>query len=125
MKTFRYNEIRSQVIKIFWITIGWTIFSVYQFLIGFSIIRELNCQAEKDRLMIFFMGSLITGLMAGVIGGSFLVLVWEKWLRSKNYGAAMFSILWSYVVIFFVVSFVTGLYFKCHELGAPFYSSEV
>lgn len=75
--------------------------------------------------MFFFMGSLLTGLLAGVIGGSILVLLWEKWLRSKNYGAAMFSILWTFVIVYLIVSFCTGLYFESHKLGLPFYSSEV
>jgi adenylate cyclase len=125
MKTSKYNEYSSQFIKIFWITVGWTIFSVFQFLIGLSILLELNCDIAEDAPMFYFMGSLLTGLLAGVIGGSILVLLWEKWLRSKNYGIALLYIFWSFVIVFIIVAFCTGLYFESHKLGVPFYAYEV
>lgn len=125
MNASQYNEFRSQFFKIFWITIGWTIFSVYQFLVGLSAVQSLNCEVEPGAPMFFFKGSLLTGIVAGIIGGSILVLLWEKWLRSKNYGSAMFSILWSYVLVYLSVSFITGLYGESHKLSAPIYSSEV
>ena len=78
MKIFRHYELQNQLIKVFWITVGWTIFSVFQFLIGLSVLKDLNCEIGKDDPIFFFKGSLLTGVLAGVIGGSGLVFLWEK-----------------------------------------------
>ncbi len=59
--------------------------------------------------MLFFKVSLVAGVAAGIIGGSILVLVWEKWLRAKNYGWALSNIFWTYILIYYTVTFIGGL----------------
>jgi len=60
--------------------------------------------------MLFFKTSLVSGVAAGIIGGSIMVLVWEKWLRTKNYGWALSSIFWTYILVFLIVHLITGLF---------------
>jgi adenylate cyclase len=115
---------RIQVRKVAWITIAWTIISVAQFLISYGAFIEYGFADQID-LMIPLKASIITGIMAGILGGASIVLLWEKWLRSKPYGWAIRSTLISYSVLFILVSFVTTSFFQTQLLGLPFYDSEV
>jgi len=75
--------------------------------------------------MSFLKGSIITGVIAGLIGGGILVFFWEKWLRSKSYGYALLNIFWSYTLVFLVVATISGLFFHGSQLNAPFFSQDV
>ena len=120
MNSFRFNAFRDQAIKIFWITFAWTFVSVFQFLTGYSTVQMLGCDLQNFEVSVFIRGSTLTGVLAGIIGGSVLVLVWEKWLRNKNYGTALLNIFASYILIYLIVSTCTGLFMKTNELGLPF-----
>lgn len=37
------NKFKDQIIKVFWITIAWVIFSLFQFLIGYNTVMDLKC----------------------------------------------------------------------------------
>ena len=116
MNYFRSNKIKSQLQKIFWITIAWTLVSLYQFLTIYASILDFNIAIELDPVL-HLKGSLLTGILAGLTGGSGLVFLWEKWLRNKGYAWALLSILLSYSLIFLFVATVTGLYYRSGLLG--------
>ncbi len=113
------SKYRSSFKKVFWITIGWTFISLATFLGGYTTIRDPKFQCDISGLdvMLFLNSTLIVGLSAGIIGGSFVVFVWEKWLRTKSYGWALNSIFLSYVFVFLLVSFISGLFFNSDLLG--------
>ncbi|MFY0599959.1 MAG: adenylate/guanylate cyclase domain-containing protein [Cyclobacteriaceae bacterium] len=100
-----------QIKQVLWITLAWTIISVYQFLIGLGILLDLNSDLTLHPL-IPFRASLFTGIFAGLLGGSVLVFLWEHWLRTKPYSWTIRHILISYTIIFFVISIPNGLYFQ-------------
>jgi len=45
------------------------------------------------------------------------VFVWEKWLRTKNYGWALSSIFWTYILVFLIVHLITGLFIHSREFN--------
>jgi len=71
------------------------------------------------------MASIITGILAGTIGGSATVLFWERWLRSKPYGWTIRSTLLSYILIFLVVSLSVTIFFQSNVLDLPYYDAKV
>ena len=107
---------RTQLVKIGWITLAWTIFSMFEYFIKYSVLVEYGFDSLID-VTIPLKAGLITGLLAGLIGGSAIIFLWEKWLRSKPYAWTIRSTLVSYTLIFVVVSFATTTYFQSRVLG--------
>ena len=92
------NVSRTQFQKIVWITVVWTIISVFIFLIGYGALLEYEFASQID-IMIPLKASIITGIIAGVLGGVLTVLIWEKWLRSKPYGWTIRNALITYSIL--------------------------
>ena len=108
------SKITSPLIKVIWITIGWTLIALYQFISGYSTILDPEFQCEHAGLdaTLYLKSTLLSGISAGLIGGTVVVFVWEKWLRNKSYGWALNSFFWSYLPIYFVVALISGLFFQ-------------
>jgi len=117
------NKLKDQFIKIFWITIVWTIFSIFQFLVGYTTVIDLNCDFGGLNPMFFFKMTLFTGILAGIVGGSSIVFIWEKWLRSKNYGVALTYMFLSYCLIYLIVAIPNEIYFQSEKLGSSFFDA--
>lgn len=115
------NKISSPLIKIFWITVSWTLVALFKFFGGYSTIIDPKFQCELAGLDItlYLTSTLITGLVVGVVGGSIVVFVWEKWLRTKSYGLALSSIFWSYILVYLGVALISGLFFHSGLLNLP------
>lgn len=107
------NKITSPLIKILWITVGWTLVALFTFFSGYVTITDTKFQCEIAGLdiMPYLNSTLIAGVVVGLIGGSVVVFVWEKWLRTKSYGWALNSIFWSYSLVYFIVSLISSLFF--------------
>ncbi len=119
------NTFKSQISKILWITVGWTFISVYVVFGVYSNMIDLERDVSDLDLSLYIKGSIMTGILAGITGGSLVVFLWEKWLRSKNYGSSLWSMLWTYTVLYIIIGIPTGLFMKTSELGLPFYHSRV
>ena len=78
------NKITSPLIKIFWITVGWTLVALFKFFSGYSTIIDTKFQCEFAGLdiILYLKSTLIAGVVVGMIGGSVVVFVWEKWCTS-------------------------------------------
>ena len=124
MKPLLSNKLKSQLIKIFWITVAWTIIAISQFTMGYLTVLDLNCDLGDQSPSDYLIGSIITGIVAGILGGGVLVLVWEKWLRQKNYGRALFDILWTYTIVFLLVSLANDSYAHYAEMDLASSGSE-
>lgn len=109
------------LIKIFWITVSWTLVSLFKFFIGYSTVTDtrFKCEFAGLDIMLFLKSTLIAGVAAGMIGGSVMVFLWEKWLRNKSYGLALISILWSYSLVYFIVSLISSLFFYSGQFNQP------
>jgi len=110
------NTLKSQLSKILWITVGWTFISVFYVLIVYAGLIEWERDVSDVDLWLGIKVNLMTGILAGIIGGSLVVFFWEKWLRTKKYGSSLWSILWTYIVINFIVEIPSGLFFGSSEL---------
>jgi len=113
----------SPLIKIFWITVGWTLVALYKFISGYSTIIDpkFQCEFAGLDLPLYIKSTLITGVVVGMIGGSVVVFVWEKWLRTISYGWALISIFCSYFLVYFTVALISGLFFQSGELNRSFF----
>ena len=119
MKYFVSQKIKDQIGKVFWIIIGWTIVSVCNFLNGYATLESFDVDLQDFQLGLYIKASIFTGLAAGILGGSIVVFLWERWLRTKNYGLALFNIFWSFTIIFYVISIWVNLYVYHIQLGWP------
>ncbi len=125
MNVLASNQLKTQIKKILYITVGWVLISVFQFNIGYSVVLQLDCNIYPGEPWLYLLSSIITGLVAGVLGGSILVFVWEKWLRSMKYVTALFHIWWTFTVVFFIVSFTTTFFVLVNTSEVPFYHPQV
>jgi len=107
------SKITSSLSKIFWITVGWTLVALFKFLSGYSTIidSKFQCEFAELDIILYLKSTLIASVAVGMIGGSVVVFVWEKWLRTKSYGWALNSIFWSYILVYFMVALISGLFF--------------
>ena len=108
-------KVKGQIEKIIWITLFWVLFSVFQFLTGYSTLIDLNVDLGNLNPVTFFQGSIIIGIVAGLIGGSLIVFFWENWLRTKSYGWSLLNMLWSYTLVYLMVSIISELFLPSIE----------
>jgi adenylate cyclase len=104
------SQVRSKLTTILLITVAWSFVSLILFLQGYSALLQFNCGLGGYSPYDFLIGALITSLTAGLIGGTLMVFVWDKWLRSKPYNRAILSILVTYTVAYFAVDAIAGFY---------------
>ncbi|MFA8433957.1 MAG: adenylate/guanylate cyclase domain-containing protein [Marinifilaceae bacterium] len=119
------NKIKSQVRKIFWITLCWTIISIFQFFNIYATLHFLDLDVSGLDASLAFRGSILTGCLAGILGGCGVVFLWEKWLRTEPYGWTIISIFLSFSLIYLFVALPVGLYYQSHQMGLPFIHSRV
>lgn len=104
---------------------SWTFVALFQYLIGLGTLLQMDYDFTKRDPMVGLQGAIVTGTLAGIFGGSTLVFVWEKWLRSRPYGWTLRSIFLSYTLIFTTVAIPTGLFFQSRYLKKSFFDTEV
>ena len=119
------NTRKSQLKKILWITIAWTFISAFYFLNIYANILDLQLDISNLDIWIYLKGSLVAGVLAGTMGGTLMVLFWEKWLRTRNYGRSLFDIWWTYTVVYFLVGMPSELFVLSTQLNLPFYHRDI
>lgn len=127
MSLFSSNKFTPPLIRIFWITVIWTLVALHKFYSGYNTILDTKFQCDLAGLdvMLYLKSTLITGVAAGIIGGSLVVLVWEKWLRTRSYGWALNSFFWTYLLVYFAVSLISGLFFQSGLLKLSIFDREL
>lgn len=125
MNTLFFVRLFSQIKKIFWITIAWTVISLYQYFIVVNTIEYFDFKVADEVPGNYLAGTLVVGLSAGIIGGSMIVYLWEKWLRTKKYGTALFYIFTSFTVAFLLVNMLGGISVQSAKLSLPLTHPEV
>jgi len=118
MRQANLNKRKIQFNKVFQITVGWTLISVFQYFSHHALMREMHCAPPPglDPLM-HFNSHVFTGVLAGLAGGSVIVFLWENWLRTKTYGWMLVSMFLSYSAIFVGVAIFSGLFFRSVVFG--------
>jgi adenylate cyclase len=115
LKKARKMEVKSRILKdqvgkIIWITSFWTLFSVFRFLIRYTTLIDFNFDVTNLNVITFLKGSIIVGIVAGLLGGSLIVIFWGKWLRTKSYGWSLLSMFWTYTFLFLLISTIADLF---------------
>lgn len=108
-KPYKY-KVKDQIEKIIWITLSWTLFSVFQFSVGYTTLTSFNFDLTNLNPVTFLKASIFIGIVAGLLGGSLIVCFWENWLRTKPYGWSLLNIFWSYTILFFLVNIIDELF---------------
>ncbi|PHN06716.1 adenylate/guanylate cyclase domain-containing protein [Flavilitoribacter nigricans] len=125
MNVFRSNKLRSQLKKVLYITIAWTIISLIQYFNVYSIFVELDVWPEMINARAAFAGSILKGILAGLLGGSALVFLWDSWLQTKNYALGVLYIILTFTAIFVFVSVAIGLFYTSRLHGLAIYEPEL
>lgn len=118
-------KIKSQIIKISWIILFWTLINLLQFFTFYSTLVYLDFDLGSIDISKYFTGSIFTGLFAGLLGGTLIVLFWEKWLRTKSYRSSIVHIFISYTLTYVVVALIGELFINSGLLGVSLIHSEV
>ncbi|MDX2362192.1 MAG: adenylate/guanylate cyclase domain-containing protein [Crocinitomicaceae bacterium] len=103
-------KVKSQIKKIVWITLLWTLYSIFKFFTGYTTLKGFNVDFSNLNPVDFLKGSIFIGIVAGLFGGSLIVIFWSKWLRTKSYGWSLLNIFWSYTVLYILVLTLSGLF---------------
>jgi adenylate cyclase len=104
-------KVKGLIEKIFWITLFWTLFAVFQFLVGYTTLTDFNVDLSNLNPVTFLKGSIFTGIVAGILGGSLIVIFWGNWLRTKSYRWSLLNIFWSYTLLFLLVWIIGDVFF--------------
>ncbi|MFK7971440.1 MAG: adenylate/guanylate cyclase domain-containing protein [Bacteroidia bacterium] len=115
----REFKVNGKLEKILWITLLWTLFSVFQFLVGYTTLIDFNVDLSNLNPVTFLKGSIFIGIVAGLLGGSLIVFFWENWLRTKSYSWSLLSIFGSYTILFFLVLTIGDLFSPETQLDSP------
>ena len=99
---FSNYRIKSEIITVLWITFIWTLISLFRFFETYTSIISTEGQEFPVKLSEGIIATLLVIIPAGLIVGSSLVFIWERWLRKMAYIKAMFYILLVYSLIFFI-----------------------
>ena len=120
--SIRYN-LKSQVKKIAWITLFWVLISILQQFQGYVTLVQFKCNDCLTGLSTanFFIVSIFTGLLGGLMVGGLIVFFWEKWLRNMAYSRSLLNIFWSFTLVYLVVSVSSGLFFHSNQLSVGFF----
>ena len=119
------DNLYSRLTKVFWITMAWVIVSIGQFLNGYGALLYFNCDMSSHDPLLIFKGSIFTGIVAGILGGSLVVFTWERWLRAKNYGLALLDILWSFTIVYLIVGILGEIFYHIKEPGLSLFDLEL
>ena len=121
MNTFlSETRFRVQATKVLWITFSWLCVSIMQFLLTYAATIQLKLDTSGLSPFEILRTSMVTGLVAGIVGGTTMVVFWERWLRSKAYSTSLLYILGTYTVIYLLVASIGSIIFQMQQLDQSF-----
>ena len=113
-----------QVSQILWITIFWVLLMGFEVLIELAIIDFLQFDYRAEDILSGLILNLISAVIAGIVGGSFLVFAWNGWLRTLSYGRSLIAIFLSYTAIFAFIFTTTSLFSDAFNMYEELYPSD-
>ncbi len=117
------TSFKSKITMVFWITFAWLIIAFHQYLDNYSLLINEGCIDQSYNPWDYLKGVIFSAIAGGLVGGTLLVSIWENWLRNKAFFNAIIYIVFSYVVIYVTLTFVTVWLFS--QIGqGPLPSSE-
>ena len=119
------DNLHTRLTKVFWITVAWVIAAIGQFFSGYSAAVYFNADLSGRDLPLLFKVTILGGIIAGILGGSLMVFIWERRLRANSYGRALLGILWSFTLIYFIVGSLIEVFYHSKNPGLPLFDPEL
>ncbi len=111
----KYIILKGKIEKVLWITFFYVMFSIFTFYTGYSTVTEFDIPLNPTLVLDYFIGAVVTGISAGLIGGLLMVFYWERWLREKSYRNSLLSILLSFTALYFIVGIISKITFLMNQ----------
>ncbi|MDX1477633.1 MAG: adenylate/guanylate cyclase domain-containing protein [Saprospiraceae bacterium] len=111
---------RMQINKILWITAIWTVVSASMGVHQWTVMYESDCIPPAFDLGVFILITAVVGCIAGLIGGSTVVIFFEQWIRKLAYGRAIALMLVIYSIVYLVIAIIAFFIVKQTEMGRNF-----
>ncbi len=111
-------QLKSDISKVMVITVLFVLISLYMAFLNDGVASQY-CVALSERYdaNLHYITSTISGLMAGILGGSTLVYVNQRFFRKKSYGYAMKATILAYTMVFVFIMIVTAFVTSRISLG--------
>lgn len=121
----RSDIFKSDLRKVLAIALAWFIIANLNVLYEYLVIKHYDYTPPGYNLWLFLGANIIMILVGGLIGGSLLVGVMNRWLRSLPYGVALFYIFLTYLLVSTLVVIITASFINAYRMELPFYHREV
>ncbi len=95
----------QKVVIVIWITLFWLLVSFYQYFDRFFILLDREC-IENYPHGPLVRNMLVSLLLGGLLGGTALVFIWEKWLRSLPFIKAIGYMFAWYCGLYVLLTFI-------------------
>ena len=118
-------HLKNQLIKVFWITFFWLLVAILQYGNSYATLVNFDYDFSNINTNQFLYGSILTGLIAGILGGTCMVFFWEKWLRTKSYRKSLVNIFLSYTAIYLVVAIISRAFFYSIRFDTSIFDSQL
>lgn len=96
----RYGLMQSKLITVLWITLGWSLIAVYQFADSYVVLLNEGALGPDYDVSFYVRSLAVSVVLGGLVGGSAMVFLWERWLRDLNFKLAMMLIVCCYSAIY-------------------------
>ena len=104
---------------IFWITISWILLAAAEFGYTYGVLKVNDCVLSTQETWLRLSTTLLSSLMAGLLGGTLIVFTFRPWLRRLPYGVALLRLLGSFTAVFFGISILAGFFLHTRDMQLP------
>ena len=121
----RSDIFKSNLRKVLSITLAWFIISNFTIFYDYFLIRYYNFNPPGYDLWLFLGANFIMTIIGGLLIGTLLVVIVNKWLRSLPYGVALLYLFGAYILLSTIVITITAAFINSLRMDLPFYHSDV
>jgi len=90
-------------------------------LLEYAILTFLKLDFRLEDIRSGLILNVFSAVIAGIIGGSVLVFLWNGWLRSLSYGRSLLAIFFTFTLIFFLIYFLVSFYSESENMYEGLY----
>ena len=125
MSQTKSQRVKERIKNVLKIALAWVIISQFVFFYETSVIYYYKCEPVNFDFATYYIANIFSGLLAGIMGGYFVMEVMEKWIRNISYYKVLQNLFIGFTIVFFIVSISTAFLVVCSEVKKNFYHPEV
>ena len=125
MSQTKSQRIKGRIKNVLKITFAWIIISQCVFFYETSVIYYYKCEPVNYDFITIYLANLMSGVLAGLMGGYLVVELMEKWIRNISYIKVLRNLSIGYTIVFYFISICTAFFVASNEVGKPFFHPEV